>query len=68
MAISSFCRSRTLAVRLLVLSTALVGNVQCNSASEILAVFDKPIQLFGNVSCALSIGAGHGILTFLDDE
>lgn len=41
--------SRTLGVGFLICST-LVAGVQSKAASEILAVFDKPIQLFGNVS------------------
>lgn len=41
--------SRTLGVGFLICS-AFVGGVQSKVASEILAVFDKPIQLFGNVN------------------
>lgn len=40
---------RTLGVGFLICSV-FVGEVQSKAASEILAAFDKPIQLFGNVS------------------
>jgi hypothetical protein len=49
MSFSSLAGSRTLGVGFLICS-AFVANVQCKAASEILAVFDKPIQVFGNVS------------------
>jgi hypothetical protein len=58
MSFSSLARLKTLGVRLFLIFSVVVRDVQCRSASEILAVFDKPIQLFGNVGIAISM-PGH---------
>jgi hypothetical protein len=55
MSISVLASSRTLGVGLLICS-AFVSTAQSKSASEILAVFEKPIQLFGNVSRSVGLG------------
>lgn len=66
MLLSSRDGSNTLGVGFLLFSM-LMANVQSRSASEVLAVFDKPIQLFGNVSVSADLACASS-LNFIDDQ